>query len=89
LTKGSTLEVWEEEYRIEGVFGSTKKKLGSFFRLVREDLTMKRALGCAMLYNLYMLTRLLYFYLSALGLFQLQRSLKRIFKIAPVDGLTK
>jgi hypothetical protein len=77
---------WEKygrRYRIEGVFGSTKQKLGSFFRLVREDLAIKRALGCAVLYNFYMLTGLLYFYLSVLGFFQLQHSLKRDFLEQP------
>jgi len=54
-----SFENWEryrrERYRIEGVFGSMKLKLGSSFTLVREDLAKKMAIACAILWNLYMI----------------------------------
>ena len=54
-----SFENWEKyrkkRYRIEGVFGSIKLKVGSSFALIREDLAKKMAIACAILWNLYMI----------------------------------
>ena len=54
-----SFENWERyrkrRYRIEGVFGSIKLKVGSSFTLIREDLAKKMAIACAILWNLYMI----------------------------------
>jgi hypothetical protein len=54
-----SFENWERyrkrRYRIEGVFGSMKLKVGSSFTLIREDLAKKMAIACAILWNLYMI----------------------------------
>jgi len=54
-----SFENWERyrkrRYRIEGVFGSMKLKVGSSFTLVREDLAKKMAIACAIVWNLYMI----------------------------------
>jgi len=54
-----SFENWEKyrkkRYRIEGVFGSIKLKVGSSFTLIREDLAKKMAIACAILWNLYMI----------------------------------
>jgi hypothetical protein len=44
-----------KRYRIEGVFGSMKLKVGSSFTLVRKDLAKKLVIVCAILWNLYMI----------------------------------
>jgi hypothetical protein len=57
-------ENWERygrgRYRVESVFGSMKQKLGSGFRVVREDVAKKMAIACALLWNIYMLWVLLF-----------------------------
>jgi hypothetical protein len=54
-----SFENWDKykkkRYRIEGVFGSIKLKVGSGFTLIREDLAKKMAIACAILWNLYMI----------------------------------
>lgn len=44
-----------ERYRVEGVYGVLKQKLGSWFAVLREDMAKKKALAVALCYNLYML----------------------------------
>ena len=58
-SRRKSFEDWERHrkmrYRIEGVFGSIKLKVGSSFPLIREDLAKKMAISCAILWNLYMI----------------------------------
>jgi len=42
-------------YRIEQLFGSIKQKIGSSFKLLREDLSGKASLACAILWNFWVL----------------------------------
>jgi len=36
-------------YRVEQLFGSIKQKIGSSFKLLREDLSRKASIACAIL----------------------------------------
>jgi len=47
-------------YRIEQLFGNIKQKIGSSFRLLREDLSRKAFLACAILWNFWMLATYLF-----------------------------
>lgn len=42
-------------YRIEQLFGSIKQKIGSSFKLLREDLARRASIACAILWNFYLL----------------------------------
>jgi energy-converting hydrogenase Eha subunit G len=48
-------------YRIEQLFGSIKQKIGSSFKLLREDLSRKASLACAILWNFWVLAAYLFF----------------------------
>ncbi len=89
-----SLDNWRKygrgRYRIEGVFGSIKQKLGSSFRVVREDISMKMALACALLWNLYMLVVWIYFFVLLSDLVKASKKTWRvkgslIFETAPVQ----
>jgi hypothetical protein len=41
-------------YKIEHRFCSMKKKIGSSFNLLREDLAQKASIACAVLWSLYL-----------------------------------
>ena len=45
----------KERYRTESLFGTIKQKLGSGFRVIREDIARKMVLACAIIWNFYML----------------------------------
>jgi hypothetical protein len=47
-------------YRVEQLFGSIKQKIGSSFKLLREDLSRKAAIACAILWNFYPLATSLF-----------------------------
>jgi hypothetical protein len=52
-------------YRVEQLFGNIKQKIGSSFKLLREDLVRKASLACAIIWNFFMLaTYLFLFFLS-------------------------
>jgi hypothetical protein len=54
-------------YRIEQLFGSIKQKIGSSFKLLREDLSRKASIACAILWNFWVLaTYLFLFFLSGI-----------------------
>ena len=42
-------------YRLEQLFGSVKQKIGSSFKLLREDLSRKASVACAILWNFWVL----------------------------------
>jgi hypothetical protein len=52
-----SMENWKRygryRYRLEPLFRSIKLKLGSSFRVVREEIAKKVALACAVLWNFY------------------------------------
>jgi hypothetical protein len=43
------------------LFGSIKQKIGSSFKLLREDLARKASLACAILWNFWVLETYLFF----------------------------
>ncbi len=47
-------------YRVEQSFGSIKQKIGSSFKLLREDLARKASLACAILWNFWVLATYLF-----------------------------
>jgi hypothetical protein len=47
-------------YRVEQLFGSIKQKIGSSFKLLREDLARKASLTCAILWNFWVLATYLF-----------------------------
>jgi hypothetical protein len=49
-------------YGIEQLFGSIKQKIGSSFNLLREDLSRKVSIACAILWNFWVLATYLFFY---------------------------
>jgi type II secretory pathway component PulL len=54
-------------YRVEQLFGSIKQKIGSSFNLLREDLSRKASIACAILWNFWVLaTYLFLFFLSVI-----------------------
>jgi Transposase DDE domain. len=42
-------------YRVEQLFGSIEQKIGSSFKLLREDLARKASIACAILWNFWVL----------------------------------
>jgi hypothetical protein len=80
-------------YGIERLFGSIKQKIGSSFKLLREDLARKASIACAILWNFWVLATYLfllflsgilqYSYAKDCGRFleQSQRSLDKKLKI--------
>jgi hypothetical protein len=48
-------------YRVEQLFGSIKQKVGSSFKLLREDLSRKASIACAILWNFWVLATYLFF----------------------------
>jgi hypothetical protein len=48
-------------YRVEQLFGSIKQKVGSSFKLLREDLARKASIACAILWNFWLLANFCYF----------------------------
>jgi hypothetical protein len=48
-------------YRVEQLFGSIKQKIGSSFKLLREDLARKASIACAILWNFWVLATYLVF----------------------------
>ncbi|MFZ8859022.1 MAG: hypothetical protein ACO2PP_00735, partial [Thermocrinis sp.] len=54
-------------YRVEQLFGSIKQKIGSSFKLLREDLARKAFIACAILWNFWVLaTSLFLLFLSGI-----------------------
>jgi hypothetical protein len=47
-------------YRVEQLFGSIKQKIGSSFKLLREDLARKASIACAILWNFWVLATYLF-----------------------------
>jgi hypothetical protein len=47
-------------YRVEQLFGSIKQKVGSSFKLLREDLARKASIACAILWNFWLLATYLF-----------------------------
>jgi type II secretory pathway component PulL len=47
-------------YGIEQLFGSIKQKIGSSFNLLREDLSRKASIACAILWNFWVLATYLF-----------------------------
>ncbi|MFZ8860586.1 MAG: hypothetical protein ACO2PP_08820, partial [Thermocrinis sp.] len=47
-------------YRVEQLFGSIKQKVGSSFKLLREDLARKASIACAILWNFWVLATYLF-----------------------------
>jgi hypothetical protein len=47
-------------YRVEQLFGSIKQKIGSSFKLLREDLARKASIACAILWNFWLLATYLF-----------------------------
>jgi hypothetical protein len=47
-------------YRVEQLFGSIKQKIGSSFNLLREDLSRKASIACAILWNFWVLATYLF-----------------------------
>jgi hypothetical protein len=47
-------------YRVEQLFGSIKQKIGSSFKLLREDLSRKASIACAILWNFWVLATYLF-----------------------------
>jgi hypothetical protein len=46
--------------RVEQLFGSIKQKIGSSFKLLREDLARKASIACAILWNFWLLATYLF-----------------------------
>jgi hypothetical protein len=83
-----SFENWEryrrKRYRIEGVFGSMKLKVGSSFTLIREDLAKKTAIACAILWNLYMIIpQTLWFFVIVLRVVRKDKRSYNIFLNSP------
>jgi Transposase DDE domain. len=51
---------WKMRYRVEQLFGSIKQKIGSSFKLLREDLARKASIACAILWNFWVLATSLF-----------------------------
>jgi len=47
-------------YRVEQLFGSIKQKIGSSFKLLREDLARKASIACTILWNFWVLATYLF-----------------------------
>jgi hypothetical protein len=47
-------------YRIEQLFDSIKQKIGSSFKLLREDLARKASIACAILWNFWVFATYLF-----------------------------
>jgi hypothetical protein len=47
-------------YRVEQLFGSIKQKIGSSFKMLREDLARKASIACAILWNFWVLATYLF-----------------------------
>jgi hypothetical protein len=47
-------------YSVEQLFGSIKQKIGSSFKLLREDLARKASIACAILWNFWLLATYLF-----------------------------
>jgi hypothetical protein len=86
-------------YGIEQLFGSIKQKIGSSFKLLREDLSRKASIACAILWNFWVFATYLfllflsgilqYSYAKGCGRFseQSQRMfVKRFFIFFPPDS---
>ncbi|OAQ19836.1 Mobile element protein [Thermosulfurimonas dismutans] len=73
---------WEKwgrnRYLIESLFGTVKLKIGSHFRVRKEEIAQKRGLAAFVLYNMYLLATLLYISLL----------LKNYFRTLSYNGLT-
>jgi hypothetical protein len=59
----------EMRYSVEQLFGSIKQKIGSSFKLLREDLSRKASIACAILWNFWVFATYL-FLLFLLGILQ-------------------
>ena len=62
LSKENWKRYGKMRYRIEQLFGSIKQKIGSSFKLLREDLARKASIACAILWNFWVLATYLFFY---------------------------
>jgi len=49
-----------ENWKRYGLFGSIKQKIGSSFKLLREDFARKASLACAILWNFWVLATYLF-----------------------------
>jgi len=56
-------------YRVEQLFGSIKQKIGSSFKLLREDLSRKASIACAILWNFWVLAVSLFLLLLSCTLY--------------------
>jgi Mg2+-importing ATPase len=55
-------EYGKMRYRVEQLFGSIKQKIGSSFKLLREDLARKASIACAILWNFWVAYNLFIFF---------------------------
>jgi hypothetical protein len=60
LSNGNWKRYGKMRYRVEQLFGSIKQKIGSSFKLLREDLARKASLACAILWNFWVLATYLF-----------------------------
>ncbi|OAQ21816.1 transposase [Thermosulfurimonas dismutans] len=75
---------WEKwgrnRYLIESLFGTVKLKIGSHFRVRKEEIAQKRGLAAFVLYNMYLLATFLYISLLLKNYFRtLSRQIERSF----------
>jgi hypothetical protein len=49
---------------VEQLFGSIKQKIGSSFKLLREDFSRKASIACAILWNFWVFATYLFFFIS-------------------------
>jgi hypothetical protein len=79
-------------YRVEQLFGSIKQKIGSSFKLLREDLARKASLACAILWNFWVLaTYLFLLFLSGILHYSYAKGSGRFLEqpIRPLDFFKK
>jgi hypothetical protein len=60
LSNGNWGRYGRMRYRVEQLFGSIKQKIGSSFKLLREDLARKASVACAILWNFWVLATYLF-----------------------------
>jgi hypothetical protein len=71
-------------YRVEQLFGSIKQKIGSSFKLLREDLARKASIACAILWNFWVLaTYLFLLFLSGILQYSYAKDCGRFLEQSP------